>query len=93
MSAEQVGEWLKNVVSGMVSNPDDIQIANSSDDMGVLFVLKAHKEDVGKLIGREGSTAKAIRTLLRCVGLSNKIRANLRIDDGRPSNKPQNDYN
>ena len=83
---EKVQDWLKVVISEIVSNPDGVEITNITDEMGVLFTLKVDKEDIGKVIGREGNTAKSIRSILRAVGMKYKMRANLKIDDG--GNKP-----
>jgi hypothetical protein len=49
--------------------------------MGVLMTLDVNKDDMGKIIGREGNTAKAIRTLLRVVGMKNNSRVNLKINE------------
>jgi hypothetical protein len=49
--------------------------------MGVLMTLDVNKDDMGKIIGREGNTAKAIRTLLRVVGMKNNARVNLKINE------------
>ncbi len=49
--------------------------------MGVLMTLDVNPADMGKIIGREGNTAKAIRTLLRVVGMKNNARVNLKINE------------
>jgi ribosomal protein S3 len=49
--------------------------------MGVLFTLDLHADDMGKVIGRSGNTAKAIRTLLRVVGMKHNARVNLKINE------------
>jgi hypothetical protein len=58
-----------------------VKIARTVDEMGVLMNLDVHKDDMGKIIGREGNTAKAIRTLLRVVGMKNNSRVNLKINE------------
>jgi len=47
--------------------------------MGVLITLKVEKEDMGKIIGKNGQTAKSIRTLLRIIGSKHNARVNLKI--------------
>ena len=47
--------------------------------MGVLLTLKVSKEDMGKIIGKSGQTAKALRILLRIIGSKNNSRVNLKI--------------
>jgi len=49
--------------------------------MGVLMALDVHPDDMGKVIGRSGNTAKAIRILLRVVGMKNNARINLKINE------------
>jgi hypothetical protein len=51
------------------------------DEMGVLLTLEVGAVDMGKIIGRQGNTAKAIRTLLRVVGMKNNSRVNLKINE------------
>ncbi len=76
---EKSKQFLKDVIGYIVDNPSAVEVESKTDEMGVLLSLKVAKEDVGKVIGREGNTAKAIRTLLRVVGMKDKARINLRI--------------
>lgn len=69
------------VVKGLVENPDAVKIGRSVDEMGVLLTLDLHPDDMGKVIGRSGNTAKAIRTLLRVVGMKHNARVNLKINE------------
>lgn len=62
-------QFLDFVVKALVEHPEDVKIVRTVDEMGVLMNLDVHKDDMGKIIGREGNTAKAIRTLLRVVGM------------------------
>jgi len=74
-------EFLDFVVKALVEHPEDVKIVRTVDEMGVLMNLDVHKDDMGKIIGREGNTAKAIRTLLRVVGMKNNSRVNLKINE------------
>jgi len=74
-------EFLEHVVKALVDNPNAVEITRKVDEMGVLLSVKVDKEDVGKLIGRQGNTAKAVRTLLRVVGIKNRARVNLKIEE------------
>ena len=76
------------LVKNLVDNPDAVKVARKVDEMGVLLSVKVDKEDVGKLIGRQGNTAKAIRTLLRVVGLKNRARVNLKIEEPEGGSMP-----
>jgi len=83
-------EFVENLVKAIVANPDDVKVERKVDEMGVLLTLRVNSEDMGTIIGREGSTAKAIRTLTRIVGLRNDARVNLKIEEpegGRRSNE------
>jgi uncharacterized protein len=79
--------FLEQVVKALVEKPEKVEINRTVDEMGVLLTLKVDQEDMGKIIGRDGNTAKAIRTLLRVVGMKNNARVNLKINepDGRTS--------
>ncbi len=80
-------QFLEFIVKALVENPDDVKIVRTVDEMGVLLTLDVHKDDMGKIIGREGNTAKAIRTLLRVVGMKNNSRVNLKINEPAGSGK------
>jgi predicted RNA-binding protein YlqC (UPF0109 family) len=77
MEAETL--FLEGVIKAIVDNHDDVQIERRVDEQGVLLSLTVHRDDMGKIIGKEGSTAKAIRTILRIVGMKNNRRVNLKI--------------
>lgn len=79
--AEKDQEFLEFVVKGLVENPDAVKINRTVDEMGVLLTLDLHPDDMGKVIGRSGNTAKAIRTLLRVVGMKHNARVNLKINE------------
>lgn len=74
-------QFLETVVKALVDHPDNVKIDRTVDEMGVLLTLDVHGEDMGKIIGRSGNTAKAIRTLLRVVGMKNDARVNLKINE------------
>lgn len=80
-SAYSDEEFLEYVVKALVDNPSAVKVSRKVDEMGVLLSVKVDKEDVGKLIGRMGNTAKALRTLLRVVGIKNRARVNLKIEE------------
>ncbi len=74
-------EFLDLVIKSLVDNPQDVKIERKVDEMGVLMTLDVNPADMGKVIGRQGNTAKAIRTLLRVVGMKNNARVNLKINE------------
>ena len=71
--------FLEHVVKALVDSQDAVHVERKVDEMGVLLTLHVSQPDMGKLIGLNGSTAKAIRTLLRVVGIKNNARVNLKI--------------
>lgn len=88
MDMHEDQQFLEVVVKALVDHPDHVNIDRTVDEMGVLLTLDVHAEDMGKIIGRSGNTAKAIRTLLRVVGMKNDARVNLKINEpegGRPT--------
>lgn len=74
-------QFLEYVVKALVDHPEDVNINRTVDEMGVLLTMDVHADDMGKIIGRSGNTAKAIRTLLRVVGMKNEARVNLKINE------------
>lgn len=78
--------YLENIIKGLVSNPKDVFVTRSIDEMGVLYTVKVAQVDVGKIIGKGGSVAISIRALLRIAGILIDERASLKID--APEIKP-----
>ena len=81
-------DFLEFIVKTLVDHPDDVKIDRKVDEMGVLLNLNLNKEDMGQIIGRQGSTVRAIRTLLRIIGLKNHARVNLKIEEPEGSTRP-----
>lgn len=74
-------QFLEYVIKALVDHPADVKINRTVDEMGVLLTLSVNRDDMGKVIGRSGATAKAIRTVLRVVGMKNDARVNLKIEE------------
>lgn len=74
-------QFLEFLIKALVDHPDDVKIKRTVDEMGVLMTLDVNPDDMGKVIGRQGNTAKAIRILLRVVGMKNNARVNLKINE------------
>jgi hypothetical protein len=79
--AEKDQEFLEYVVAAIVDNPDDVEINRTVDERGVLLELTVNPDDMGKIIGKAGATAKALRTLLRVMGAKYDARFNLKITE------------
>ena len=80
-------EFLDFLVKSLVDHPDDVVVNRKVDEMGVLLTLKVNPLDMGQVVGRQGSTAKAIRSLLRIVGIKNNARVNLKIEEPEGSTR------
>lgn len=80
-------EFVEYVVKSIVDHPDDVKIERAIDEMGVLVTLSVNPEDMGQIIGRQGATAKSIRTLLRVIGARNNARVNLKIKEPEGSER------
>lgn len=80
-------EFIETVVKMLVNNPNDVNVSRKIDEMGVLISLDVNAEDMGMVIGREGATAKALRTLLRVIGAKNNARVNLKINEPEGSER------
>ena len=81
-------EFVESVVKAIVDNPGAVSTKRSVDEMGVLVELTVDSADMGKIIGKDGRTAKAIRTLLRVFGAKNNARINLKIVEPEGSERP-----
>lgn len=89
MAKEKDHEFLEYVVEALVDNPKDVKVERKVDEMGVLLSLTVNPADMGQIIGREGSTAKAIRSLVRIIGLKNHARVNLKIEEPEGGRVPR----
>ena len=81
MSNEFDREFVEYIIKAIVNSPDAVNVVRTVDELGVLLTVKVDRKDMGLLIGRSGSTAKAIRTLARIVGMRNNARVNLKIEE------------
>lgn len=86
---EQDQQFVEMVVKAIVSHPEDVRTERTVDEMGVLITLHINQEDMGYVIGRQGQTARAIRTLLKIVGAKNNARVNLKIYEPEGSRPPR----
>lgn len=81
-------EFLEFLIKALVDHPEDVVVSRAVDEMGVLLSLKVNAEDMGQIIGRSGSTARAIRNLVRIIGLKNHARVNLKIEEPEGGRRP-----
>lgn len=89
---EQDQQFVEYVIRAIVNNPDDVRTERIVDERGVLITLFINPEDMGYVIGRQGQTARAVRTLLKIVGAKNNSRVNLKIYEPEGSRPPRREY-
>lgn len=82
-------QFVEMIVKAVVSNPDDVRTERTVDERGVLITLHVHPEDMGYVIGRQGQTARAIRTLAKTIGAKHNARVNLKIVEPEGSRGPR----
>lgn len=87
MNADNDKQFLEFLVKSIVDHPDDVKVDRKVDEMGVLLTLRVHQQDMGQVVGRQGATAKSIRSLLRIVGIKNNARVNLKIEEPEGSTR------
>jgi len=72
-------QFVEYIVKSLVEHPGDVNVDRVIDEKGVLLTLTVNPEDLGRVIGRRGTTAQSLRTLLRALGTKNSARYNLKI--------------
>ena len=83
--------FIEYVVKSIVNHPDDVKSERTVDERGVLITMHVNQEDMGYVIGRQGQTARAIRTLLKIVGARNNARVNLKIHEPEGSRRSRDE--
>lgn len=78
---EQFKDYLKAIVQPLVKHPEEVQVTESMDERGILLSLKVNPEDMGRVIGKEGETARSVRRLLRQLGMDNKASVAMKIEE------------
>lgn len=74
-------ELVETVCKALVDNPDDVKVTQIDGEQTSILELRTHQSDIGKVIGKKGRTAYAIRTILSAAGMKQKRRFNLEIMD------------
>ena len=74
-------KYLENIVTPLLSHTEDLNIERIEDEKGILLTITAHGDDMGRLIGKLGNTANAIRALLRQYGAVTQKHISVKIND------------
>lgn len=72
-------ELVETVCKSLVDNPEDVKVTQIDGEQTTILELRVHQSDLGKVIGKQGRTARAIRTILAAAGMKQKRRFNLEI--------------
>lgn len=68
---------LEHLVKGIVDNPDDVRVESSASARGELLEVRVHPDDLGRVIGRSGRTARALRTVVTALADGQRVRVDL----------------
>jgi uncharacterized protein len=74
-------ELIETIVSALVDHPEDVQVTSREEDDKVTYILSVSKNDMGKVIGKQGRVAKAIRTVVYAAGSSQHKKIYLEISE------------
>ena len=77
-------EALEHLVRGIVGNPDDVRVKDKELRRGRMLEVRVHPEDIGKVIGRQGRTATALRTVIAALAGREQVRVDFVDVDRRP---------
>lgn len=69
-----LADALEHLVRGIVSNPDDVSVLDKDVRRGRMLEVRVHPEDIGKVIGRSGRTATALRTVVGALAGREQVR-------------------
>lgn len=78
--------YTEAIIKPLLGRPEQLRVNLTTDEMGTLVTVSVAPTDMGRVIGKNGETAKAIRHLVKCVGVLNKTYAALKINEPEKPN-------
>ncbi|AHU88987.1 RNA-binding protein [Trueperella pyogenes] len=72
-----LADALEHLVRGIVDNPDDVEVTSRNNRRGELLEVRVNPEDLGRVIGRNGRTAKALRSVIGALATSGSVRVDV----------------
>ncbi|MGC5168477.1 RNA-binding protein [Luteimicrobium sp. DT211] len=72
-----LADALEHLVRGIVDNPDDVRVASRATRRGDLLEVRVHPDDLGRVIGRGGRTARALRTVVGALARDEQVRVDV----------------
>lgn len=91
MNIETLEAWFLALVKSIVTRPESVVIEKLDDEMGRLLVVKVSDADRGRVIGKKGKIAEALRTILRAAGYLADIRIGMKIYEPESNFDPRRD--
>jgi len=77
----EIKQILEDLTKKLVDKPDELSITMNEGDATVIYELRCAKDEVGKVVGKKGAMAEALRTILKSLSAKQRIRANLESCD------------
>lgn len=77
----QLKELVEHITRSLVNNPDDVEVTESRGEKTTVLEIRLHPDDLGRVIGKEGRTANALRTLVSAAGSRENLRTRVEILD------------
>ncbi len=77
---DKITELLETILKAIVTKPEEVKVAKTTDEMGVLLSVKLGDGDAGLVIGRQGKTIQAIRMVMNAIGAKNRARLNIKLE-------------
>ena len=68
---------VEHLVKGIVDHPDEVQVGTAASSRGEVIEVRVHPDDLGRVIGRSGRTAKALRTLVTALADGRRVRVDV----------------
>lgn len=78
-----LAEALEHLVKGIVDSPEDVEVASRNNRRGPVLEVRVHPDDLGRVIGRQGRTAKALRTVIDALSGDEQVRVDVVDTDRR----------
>jgi predicted RNA-binding protein YlqC (UPF0109 family) len=72
-----LADALEHLVRGIVDHPDDVQVRSATLRRGELLEVRVHPDDLGRVIGRGGRTARALRTVVNALSREGSVRVDV----------------
>jgi predicted RNA-binding protein YlqC (UPF0109 family) len=80
-------DFIEFIAKNLVDDPDNVRVEESVEDNKITIKLHVSRADLGKVIGKQGRTAKSIRTLLTAVSAKHNKSGHLEIDEGKDGHR------